>query len=283
MRRAREAEEEVKRLGVVIEKEKRQRSEVQEKYVMCQAEIDFYKSKVDPGSVSAADIKTNAGYLRRIEDLQTQLQASDAELAKARREIQQIQSSAGPSFGSTSLRLDHDGSLDLSSSDELDVDEEGEELALEDIEADASDVEINEEDDEKTKSLKTKFLASQDNLKKMVSTYDVTLKTKQFMMKKVVEERKRYEAMKSHYEAKLDELNNEVRDTQKQRDELDLKIKDLEKRGNTSNKTQVGTLSFPFTSSSVSDETLLLSQICLSLKIITSKGGQAPHAAQAQT
>lgn len=277
------AESEIQRLNEVLEREKRSRSDVQEKYIMAAAQVDFYKSKFG-GEGEAKDIEmddeaiqSNANYLRKIEELQRQLETSDWQLSQARKELKVLQSEftfadsldevekeivrnsrlrrslegfhrpsssgAGASNGALGGGFD-----DLDEEDEGDEDNDGDEddsmpglVAMEDIDADSSLVEVNDDDDEMTRELKEKFHKTQESYRSMVQSYDVTLRSKQMIMKKVVEERKKFEAMKAHYEAKMAEMNAEVQVTQQQRDALDAKIKELESSNSKSSSDAVRT------------------------------------------
>ncbi|GBG31418.1 Kinesin-like protein KIN-4A [Hondaea fermentalgiana] len=283
--RADGADAQVLKLTDALEREKRSRSEVQEKYIMAAAQVDFYKSKFGGETGEAKDIeldeeaiKSNAQYLRKIEELQRQLETSDGQLSQARKELKSLQSEFtfadsldevekeivrnarirrslegfhGAGKGGAAVAgsgLDETTDMDDDEDDDdLDDDEDGHAddfdphaLSAEDLAADPSLLEVNEDDDEATRELKEKFQKTQDSYRSMVQSYDVTLRSKQMIMKKVVEERKKFEAMKAHYEAKMAEMNAEVLVTQQQRDALDCKIKELEtKKSSEANKTQI--------------------------------------------
>jgi len=259
---AESAEAQVMKLTDAIEREKRARSELQEKYIMAAAQVDFFTNKYGE-EVDKELVTTNADYLRRIEELQQQLEASDAELNQIRRELKHTQSEIsftdslddiekeivrnarvrkslggypGSSSGLPSPVFEED-----EDEDEVESFGEGEsEVVIEEVTTEPELLEAHEEDDEVTKQLKAKFQKQQESFRKVVNSYDMTLKSKQLMMNKVVEERKKFEAMKLHYEAKMAEMNAEVQLTQQQRDVLDEKIKELEtKKSNEGSKAQL--------------------------------------------
>ncbi|KAH9259434.1 hypothetical protein BASA81_002477 [Batrachochytrium salamandrivorans] len=76
--------------------------------------------------------------------------------------------------------------------------------------------------------LQQKFEKSQKHLRRIVNKYDETLKSKQDAMAQIMEEKAKYEALKIHFESKMAEMNEEVRETQHQRDALEGKLRVLE-------------------------------------------------------
>mmetsp|Transcript_23626 Transcript_23626/g.37696 ORF Transcript_23626/g.37696 Transcript_23626/m.37696 type:complete len:1511 (+) Transcript_23626:207-4739(+) len=260
--RAQDAEFQVQRLTEALEREKRQRSDLQEKFIMASAQVDYYSKIVPADKVDQTELQKTVNstgtYLSRIEELERQLQVSDHELSQARRDLGLMQSDI--SFGdsldevekeivrnsrlrkSLGMAVTYDEDENVEDIDDVDIDDDEQPPAVVPKldEDDGGLMEISEEDDEKSRQIKEHFQKTQDNYRNMVRSYDVTLKSKQMIMKKIVEERKRFEAMKAHYETKMAQMNLEVRDTQAQRDTLDEKIKDLElKKKSDVNSAQI--------------------------------------------
>ncbi|CAK9016555.1 Kinesin-like protein KIN-4C (AtKINESIN-4C) [Durusdinium trenchii] len=257
--RAESSENELQKVSEKLEREKRQRSELQEKYIMAAAQVEFYTKRDEDAGVVLSDedraarakaIGLSAGNLRHVEELQDQLRESDAELNRVRRELDTLRAELnfGDSLDDVEREIVRNArvrkSLGMHMGGGADEDDEGDEPlspgsgeVVTDIDSlvvpelsDEAAAEITEDDDEVTKELKEKFQQTQTEFRKMVHSYDVTLKSKQLAMRQIVDERKKFEAMKAQYEAKMAEMNAEVLDTQQQRDNLDTRIKDLEKK-----------------------------------------------------
>ena len=198
------ADSEVMRLNGVLSREKAARSESQEQLVLMKAELAVVQASSSMEEVDQGHVEEHAKYLREITHLNTQLRESDAALVDFRAKVQ-------VSKEATSTTLNEMMTLDPVPDDIL-------------AQLDVSSVLGELDDDEEVDGIKHKFVQSQQALKKMVSSYDVTLRSKQIVMQQIMAERQRYETMKGHYESQMLAMNQEVKVTQQQCSELETKL-----------------------------------------------------------
>eukprot|EP00924_Labyrinthula_sp_SR-Ha-C_P004717 maker-scaffold_1-snap-gene-9.14-mRNA-1 protein AED:0.07 eAED:0.07 QI:93/1/0.66/1/1/1/3/0/1086 len=217
-----EADAEIQRLQKKINIEKKERSNTQEKYLKLSAIIEEFRN-VPEGLSLLQEVEERIGKVNVTTklDLQNQVNGLQEKLEKMK-------------------ERSYDGS---DSGDELDW--EGVEKEIEEVEEVRKMIEngpvesdspayekenFHMEEDSVVLEIRDKFETSQNNLKNMLSNYNTALKDKKQLMAKFAEDRKRHNKLKAEYETKLRELDAQMKDTEKEKDALSKKIKQLEEK-----------------------------------------------------